>query len=87
MTDRLVQTLGYMDKYISEKGFPPSIRELGDLCNIRSTSTIHTRLKKLNEGGYIEKTKGIPRGVKITEKGRRLLSVHKKREIYNKGLM
>ena len=50
MTDRLVQTLGYMDKYISEKGFPPSIRELGDLCNIRSTSTMHTRLKKLNEG-------------------------------------
>ncbi|WP_461039740.1 LexA family protein, partial [Tepidimicrobium xylanilyticum] len=42
-------------KYIYENGFSPSIREIGKLTGIKSTSTVHRYLSKLEEKGYIER--------------------------------
>lgn len=40
--------------YISQHGYCPSVRELADMCNLKSTSSVHHYLIKLFTKGYLE---------------------------------
>ena len=48
---------------------PPSVREVGEAVGLRSSQTAYKHLKKLEEGGYIEREGGRARGIRLTEKG------------------
>lgn len=50
--------------YIEENGFSPTVRELGELVGIKSTSTVHEHLKKLKEQGKIEWNPTQPRTIR-----------------------
>lgn len=52
-------------EYIEQYGYPPSVREIGIMTGIKSTSDVHTHLKKLNEEGKIEIEPGVPRAIRI----------------------
>lgn len=45
----------FIKKYISEKEYPPTIREIGDAINVSSTSTVSYYLRKLEENNKIVK--------------------------------
>ena len=45
---------GYISSYSLEHGYPPSVREIGAEMGLRSPSTVHAHLKKLQEAGYLE---------------------------------
>ena len=45
----------YLVSCIREQGYPPSVREIGEAVGLRSPSTVHSHLKILQEGGYLEK--------------------------------
>ena len=47
--------LGYMTEFIRENGYPPTVREICEAVGLRSPSTVHSHLKILQEGGYLEK--------------------------------
>ena len=47
--------LKFIEKQINEKGYPPSVREIGKAVGLSSTATVHGYLSKLDEKGYIKK--------------------------------
>ncbi len=60
-----VEILDYMKSQISEKGYPPSVREICEAVGLRSTSTVHGHLAKLEERGYIRRDATKPRAIEI----------------------
>ena len=57
----------YIKSYISEKDYPPTIREIGDAINIRSTSTVSYYLRKLEENNKIVKGSYKNRSIQLME--------------------
>ncbi len=55
----------YIKKVIEEKGYSPSIRDIRRDLDIKSTSTVHTYLEKLEKKGYIQKEDGKSRTLRI----------------------
>lgn len=64
--ERQQKILEYMMKMIADKGFPPTVREICTALNIKSTSTVHTDLKVLEEKGLIKKDPSKPRALVVT---------------------
>ena len=55
--------LDYMKKTIAEKGYSPTVREICAALNIKSTSTVHSDIKTLEEKGLVKKDPAKPRTV------------------------
>lgn len=60
------QILDYIIKVTKEKGFPPSVREIGAAVGLSSTATVYNRLNKLTQLGYLEKDTSKNRALKVT---------------------
>ena len=56
----------YIVESVRERGYPPSVREIGQAVELRSPSTVHFHLKKLADAGYIEKDAGKGRAITLT---------------------
>lgn len=52
-------------KNIRQKGYPPSVREIGQAVGLSSTSTVHTYLKKLEKKGFIRRDPTKPRAIEV----------------------
>lgn len=55
----------YLQSFIADRGYPPSVREIGEALDLRSPSTVHFHLKHLAELGYIEKDAGKGRAIAL----------------------
>ncbi len=55
------ELLAFVADYQAEHGYPPSVREIGEACGYRSTSSTHARLAKLLRDGRITRVPGQPR--------------------------
>ena len=58
--------LDYMNMYLKDNGYPPTVREICAAVGLSSTSTVHSHLKKLEKEGYIKKKESKPRAIGIT---------------------
>ena len=47
--------LDYISRYTDENGYPPAVREICQAVGLRSPSTVHSHLKILQEGGFLDK--------------------------------
>ena len=56
LTNMQQKVYDYIVSCIQTQGYPPSVREIGDAVGLRSPSTVHFHLKKLEEAGLIEKS-------------------------------
>ena len=59
--------LDYMKEQIMERGFPPSVREIGEAVGLKSTSSVHAHLEALEKNGYIKKDATKPRAIEIVD--------------------
>ena len=59
----------YIQEKIAYDGYAPSVRDIAAALGIRSTSTVHAYMRRLEEKGYIQKEQGKSRAVKIERKG------------------
>ena len=57
----------YIASCIRDQGYPPSVREIGEAVGLRSPSTVHFHLKRLEEAGIIEKGAGKGRAITLRE--------------------
>lgn len=57
------EILEFMRHEIDERGYPPTVREICTVLNIKSTSTVHKDLASLQEKGYIKKGTAKPRAI------------------------
>ena len=56
----------FLVSYIQSRGYPPSVREIGEAVGLKSPSTVHFHLKHLEEAGVIEKGAGKGRAITLT---------------------
>ena len=62
--------LKFIEKQIKDKGYPPSVREIGKAVGLSSTATVHSYLAKLKEKGYIAKEDQKGRTLKLLKGGK-----------------
>lgn len=65
LSKRQQHMMRFMHAYMKERGFPPSIREIGEECGIGSTSVVNYNLNKLVDAGYIVRSGKVSRGLRI----------------------
>ena len=61
--------LKFIEKQINEKGYPPSVREIGKAVGLSSTATVHGYLAKLTKKGYIKKEHQKGRTLRVLKGG------------------
>lgn len=61
------EILDYIKDKVKEKGYPPSVREICEAVSLKSTSTVHGHLTKLEENGYIRRDLTKPRAIEILD--------------------
>lgn len=67
LNDKQKEILNYIKKEISAKGYPPSVREICGAVGIKSTSTVHGNLEKIQKLGYIRRDATKPRAIEILD--------------------
>lgn len=65
LNDRERMILDYIARMVSEKGYSPSVRDIKAALDIRSTSTVHTYLQRLEERGLLSKEEGKSRTLRV----------------------
>ena len=65
LSDRQKNILKYIEAYVDERGYPPSIREIGDRVGISSTSVVDYNLKVLEREGHIRRDREVSRGLEL----------------------
>ncbi|MCL6449652.1 MAG: transcriptional repressor LexA [Armatimonadetes bacterium] len=68
LTKREQQVLEYIQKAVAEKGYPPSVREIGEAVGLTSTSTVHSYLIRLEKKGCLRRGGSIPRAITINKR-------------------
>ena len=67
LTKRQEQTLDYIRKSIEERGYPPTLREIGEHMGIRSTNGVNDHLRALERKGYLRREDMKSRALKLVE--------------------
>lgn len=65
LTPRQDQILGYIRREVLRRGYPPSVREIGQAVGLSSSSTVHGHLGKLEEKGFIRRDPTKPRAIEL----------------------
>ncbi len=65
LTDRQQQVLEYIRTTVAERGYPPSVREIGDAVGLSSPSSVHAQLNSLVAAGMIKKDPSKPRAIVV----------------------
>ena len=72
------QILDYIKQEILNRGFPPSVREICNAVDLKSTSSVHSHLEKLEKNGYIRRDPTKPRAIEIVDEN---FNITRKREM------
>lgn len=67
LRDKQREIYDFLKVYTENKGYPPSVREICEAVNLRSTSTVHGHLKRLEKKGLIKRDPTKPRALEIME--------------------
>lgn len=67
ISERQRQVLEYIRQTVSTRGYPPSVREIGEALGLSSPSTVHSHLSSLVKAGLIRKDPTKPRAIEILE--------------------
>jgi len=65
MSRRQQQILEFISKEAETRGYPPSVREIGQAVGLKSTSTVHGHLAQLERKGYIRRDPTKPRAIEV----------------------
>lgn len=65
ISKKQMEILDYIIEKVKAKGYPPSVREICEAVQLKSTSTVHGHLTKLEELGYIRRDLTKPRAIEI----------------------
>ncbi|MCC6174815.1 MAG: transcriptional repressor LexA [Chloroflexi bacterium] len=68
LSERQRKILTFLERYTVERGYPPSIREIGQAAGITSTSVVDYNLKALEREGLIRRDREVSRGLGIVTK-------------------
>ena len=65
LTTRQREILEFIERQTRERGFPPSVREIGEAVGLTSPSTVHNHLATLQRLGYLRRDPTKPRAIEV----------------------
>jgi repressor LexA len=65
LTGKRREILDFIASQIQERGYPPSVREIGEAVGLTSSSTVHTHLTTLQRQGYLRRDPTKPRAIEV----------------------
>ncbi len=69
LSSRQREVLDYIGTMVENRGYPPSVREIGDALGLSSPSTVHSHLSSLVKYGYLRRDPSKPRAIEIVDAG------------------
>lgn len=63
LSERQKRILKFIENFLAEHGYPPTIRDIGEAVDIASTSVVNYNLNKLVDRGYIKRDPKVSRGL------------------------
>ena len=79
ITDKQKEILEFIKACILKKGYPPTVREICEKVQLKSTSSVHSHLESLEKNGYIRRDPTKPRAIEILDESFNML----RREMVN----
>src|SRR5690554_3259041 len=70
------EILAFIHEEVSDRGYPPTVREICNATGLASTSTVHGHLSRLEENGFILRDPSKPRAIEVTESGLEKLGIN-----------
>jgi repressor LexA len=67
LTPKQAEILAMIKDNLRTKGYPPSVREIGQAVGLSSSSTVHGYLRKLEKMGYLRRDPAKPRAIEVLE--------------------
>jgi repressor LexA len=65
ISERQRSILEFIEQQIRDRGYPPSVREIGDAVGLTSPSTVHSHLNTLQRLGYLRRDPTKPRAIEV----------------------
>ncbi|MFZ7102750.1 MAG: transcriptional repressor LexA [Peptococcaceae bacterium] len=65
LSERQLEILNFIKSELRCKGYPPSVREIGENVGLSSSSTVHGHLAQLEKKGYIRRDPTKPRAIEV----------------------
>ncbi len=65
MTPRQRRILDCIRRTVSERGYPPTVREIGEAVGLTSSSSVHAQLENLQKKGLLRKDASKPRAIEV----------------------
>lgn len=67
LSERQQQVLDYIRAAVAQRGYPPSVREIGEALGLSSPSTVHSHLSALVKAGMIRRDPSKPRAIEVLD--------------------
>jgi len=67
LSERHRKILEFLTRFQNTNGYSPSIRQIGDSINVKSTSLVDYYLNQLQEMGYVERENHISRSIRVVQ--------------------
>lgn len=67
LTNRQREILDLIRSTVAQRGYPPSVREIGDAVGLSSPSTVHSHLSSLADAGFIRRDPSKPRAIEVVD--------------------
>ncbi len=67
ISKRQQEILDLIRDTVADRGYPPSVREIGEAVGLRSPSTVHSHLSALVAGGYLRRDPSKPRAIEVID--------------------
>lgn len=65
LTERQRQVLACIEASMRDRGYPPSVREIGEVLGLASPSSVHAHLNSLQRMGYLRRDPTKPRAIEV----------------------
>jgi repressor LexA len=65
MTPRQQRIVEYIRRTVQERGYPPTVREIGEAVGLTSSSSVHAQLANLQRKGLLRKDPARPRAIEV----------------------
>lgn len=67
ISTRQREILDYIRDMVADRGYPPSVREIGEAVGLSSPSTVHSHLSTLEAAGHLRRDPTKPRAIEILD--------------------
>lgn len=78
LSERQLQVLVYIKDTVAARGYPPSVREIGQAVGLSSPSTVHSHLSALVKAGFLRRDATKPRAIEVLDPGSKFRSAERR---------